>query len=54
MPRVSASYSSQSRRFTRAARELARRRRVVLVDGQRLESWFADGVSPLPDDPLDD
>lgn len=41
-------------RFTRPARELARRRRVVLVDGQRLESWMVDRASPLPEDPLDD
>lgn len=43
-------------RFTRAAQDLARRRRVVLVDGVRLRRWIEEGPagSPLPADPLED
>lgn len=42
--------------FTRAARELGTRRRVVLVDGRRLAGWMSDGptASPLPADPLEE
>lgn len=41
-------------RFTKAARELAGRRHVVLVDGDRLAVWMHEGTTPLPEDPVED
>lgn len=41
-------------RFTPAAKQLAAKRRVVLVDGDRLATWMHEGATPLPEDPLED